>query len=202
MKIKTNKERINYNTYVNVIEKQDLVYGTNYMLQYKKIVNGQEVTWKTCRVTMNKIALSGVHIKMKVHDDQCQTCTPLYVHDSNTNISNIYTECDLSKEALNDEYKNYLWRIQKLNENDNYEESDKLIEELVSKYKFACDASNFDYNYVFNNNTYFVKDPYSNNYGTEIYRENIPVCLRNPCKKFNKFSKGDFINVNNYVHYY
>ena len=199
MKIKTNKERLNYNTYVNVIENQDLIHGVNYMLQFKKIVNGEEISWKTCRVTMNKIALTGVHIKMKVHDDQCQTCTPLYI-PCNVSINNIYTECDLQNVALNDEYKQYILRLQNLKENEKFDEHAELVDELNSKYKFACDATNFDYGYVFDVHTYFVKNPHISYYGSEVYNENIPDCLKNPCKKFNKFSKGEHVDVNNDEH--
>ena len=35
------------------------------------------------QMKLNKIALTGVHIKMKVHDDQCQTCTPLFIPVAN-----------------------------------------------------------------------------------------------------------------------
>ena len=56
--------------------------------------------YKYCRITLNKIALSGVHIKMKVHDDNCQTCTPLYLRDYDPELEHYlideeYVECDL-----------------------------------------------------------------------------------------------------------
>ena len=197
MKIKTNKERINYNTYVNVIENQDLVHGTNYMLQYKKIIDGKEVQWKTCRVTMNKIALSGVHIKMKVHNDQCQTCTPLYMKDNIEEDYEIYSECDLSIKSLNREYNSF---IHKINHTNNQNEIQELSNKIASKYKYSCDATDFDFNYSFENKTYFVKDPYSNYHGSEIYSQNIPECLQHPTKEFNKFSKSTFVNVNNNEH--
>ena len=103
MKVKTNKQKINKDTYLSVIENMDLFYGTNYLLQYKKISTN---TYKYCRITMNKIALSGVHIKMKVHNDNCQTCTPLYMFDYNPeSLPDIYVDCELDNEALDFDYK-------------------------------------------------------------------------------------------------
>ncbi|MBR1988602.1 MAG: hypothetical protein IKA36_06180, partial [Clostridia bacterium] len=57
--------------------------------------------YKYCRLKLNKIALTGVHIKMKVNDDQCQTCTPLYMKVTESDDG--YIPCSICKQWLEED---------------------------------------------------------------------------------------------------
>ena len=57
-----------------------------YVLEYNKLSNMNvkdqyyhTQIYKFCRVSVHKTALSAVHLKMKVLNDNCQTCIPLYL---------------------------------------------------------------------------------------------------------------------------
>ena len=40
--------------------------------------------YKFCKIELTKTALTGCHTKMKVHNDQCQTCTPVFINSTLT----------------------------------------------------------------------------------------------------------------------
>ena len=191
-------------SYVEILDKQNKIDGTNYMLQYRRIdqtiqsTSNEQVVkskmkqlkeelkqlqqikdetpfliaqksslkqdidelkiviqnkawtdytptnvYKYCRLKLNKIALTGVHIKMKVNDDQCQTCTPLYLEVSKDNEG--YVACNIQKEYINEnskyvfDYKTFSKRITAYDEDeDEYIEFTKYGKDVPEYLKFPC----------------------------------------------------------------
>ena len=67
--------------YLDVIERQEAKYGVNYLLRYVNCGKDEQgnTIYKYARIRLYKTSLTGLHFKMQVHDDNCQTCTPLYL---------------------------------------------------------------------------------------------------------------------------
>ena len=162
--LRTNKH-ITYKSYVEVIDKETTINGTNYLLQYKKIIckDGKDhkkvdanltkieqqrflgdlnairkhiqkqikayskeigvpkievklkslkhelklikyklrnptsiyvkgKVYKFARIKLTKTALTGCHVKMRVNNDQCQTCTPLFIGVADDDVLNCLKE--------------------------------------------------------------------------------------------------------------
>ena len=54
--------------------------------------------YKFARIQLNKTALTGCHVKMRVNNDQCQTCTPLFMDVATKDL------LDCMKEPINSLY--------------------------------------------------------------------------------------------------
>ena len=141
---------------------EEIIKNGNYKEYYNTDI------YKYCRITLNKTALTGLHIKMRVIDDNCQTCIPLYM---------AYQGDIEMLENIGAEYK------------DKEENSVKIIDYIdKSGYNFNKHSyEKFDeYNYLVHTQTidedHFIYDNYN-------YKNNIHPCLQYPTQHFNKYCK-------------
>ena len=101
IKIKgVSKQTNNYTQqdYIDVIERQEAKYGVNYLLRYVNCGKDEQgnTIYKYARIRLYKTSLTGLHFKMQVHDDNCQTCTPLYLPVANEKSvaeEYVHTDC-------------------------------------------------------------------------------------------------------------